>query len=454
MYVDTLRIENLRTFRTTEIALLHPARSQKELCETYPTISEVLYPNINLILGNNGTGKSTFLKALALACLGPVVSSVNPDRLVRREPKAPRATKRKIKTVKGALADLPSTRAIVKGIFVPNAQDCMPKSIKQVQSVIRIDRTESFEEARYLARVKTPSGKRVPRAPKEWHPIYSAESDAMFFVGYGANRRSEDKERFDPSARKSASHARARRVMSLFDETYSLVPFAAWLPSLAANNKGRFTQVIRLLKAIVGDDHWTFTGEVEAGEYLFQRGDQLVPFPALSDGYRAFYGWLSDLLYHVCMTASRGKKLVDNSGIVMIDEIDLHLHPSWQMEVLPRLSTQLPNIQFIVTSHSPLVVGSIQWVNLIILTPGDGQSSTLERREIPVHGLDADQVLVTPFFGLDSSRSDAQSVHLKNLSTLAGEGDRKAASQLLRELSQGSEAAKPRRPAAAASTKS
>jgi energy-coupling factor transporter ATP-binding protein EcfA2 len=415
MYVDTIRIENFRTFRFAEIELLHPGRTRQELKKAFP-IHEVLYPNINLILGNNGTGKSTFLKALALTCLGPVVTQVKPDRLVRREPGAPAALKRPLATAKGRVPDLPSTRAIIKAGFIPNLQDHMAKSVKRIDSRIRIDRTDTFEEAKYLEKVK-----------KEWHPIFSESSDAMFFVGYGANRRSEDKERFDPSARKGASHARARRVMSLFDDTYSLVPLTAWLPRVHAVNKGRYTQVMRLLQRIVGEGHWTFTGEMERGEYLFKRGNQLVPFPALSDGYRAFYGWLGDLLYHVCETASRGKKLVDNSGIVMIDEIDLHLHPSWQMEVLPRLSKELPNIQFIATTHSPLVVGSLQWVNLVVLEPGDAQSSTLVRKNIPVHGLDADQVLVTAFFGLGTTRATAQAVHLKTLSTRAGEGDRKAA---------------------------
>ena len=209
---------------------------------------------------------------------------------------------------------------------------------------------------------------------------------------------------------------------------------------MEAKDKTRYTQVAQLLQSIVGEGHWTFTGEMENGEYLFQRGDQKVPYPALSDGYRAFYGWLGDLLHHVCETATPGKTMVQNQGMVMIDEIDLHLHPSWQMEVLPRLSKELPNIQFIVTSHSPLVVGSLQWVNLIVLEPGDAQSTTLLRKEIPVHGLDADQVLITAFFGLGSSRVGDKAARLKELSTRATEGDRQAASQLLREMSKGTEA--------------
>jgi predicted ATPase len=429
MYIDTIRIENFRTFRMAEIDLLHPQRTKRELTEKF-NLSPVLYPNINLILGNNGLGKSSFLMALALACLGPVVTEVRPNRFVRREPGASEMIKRDLKRVRGKVPDMPSTRSIIKGVFVPNRQDDVAKSVKRIDSRIRIDRRDAFEQSRYLDKVG-----------KEWHPIYNEDSDALFFVGYGANRRSEDKERFDPSTRRKSAVVRARRVMSLFDESYSLVPLAAWLPLVESKDKTRYAQVATLLRSIVGEGHWRFTGEMESGEYLFQRGDQKVPYPALSDGYRAFYGWLGDLLHHVCDTATPGKTMVQNQGMVMIDEIDLHLHPSWQMEVLPRLSKELPNIQFIVTSHSPLVVGSLQWVNLIVLEPADAQSTTLVRKEIPVHGLDADQVLVTPFFGLNTSRVGDKAARLKDLSSRASEGDRRAASQLLREMSQGSEVA-------------
>ena len=135
-----------------------------------------------------------------------------------------------------------------------------------------------------------------------------------------------------------------------------------------------------------------------------RNGDTTVPrwpqgaVPALSDGYRAFLGWVGDLLYHISVTCPPGKKLIDNRGIVMVDEIDLHLHPKWQMTILPTLARELPNIQFIVTSHSPLIVGSLEWMNILLMKAGANQSSEPARVEWAVHGLDADQVLLTDFF--------------------------------------------------------
>jgi len=274
---------------------------------------------------------------------------------------------------------------------------------------------------------------------ERWQLIYSSSSDAFFFVGYGATRRVERKERLDSAARQSSVFARAQRVQSLFEEAYSLIPMSAWLPQFKHSNPGRYKQVVNLVNRLMGKGHYTFTGEMEGEEFVSERRGLPVPFSALSDGYRAFLGWVGDLLYHVCMTCPSGKKLVDNRGIVMVDEIDLHLHPRWQMTVLPTLARTLPNIQFIVTSHSPLIVGSLEWMNIILMAPAPRQASTLKRIDWAIHGMDADQILLTDFFGLQSTRAEGKNRTLKALTLRAREGDAEAAVQLLDEMSRGLE---------------
>jgi hypothetical protein len=230
--------------------------------------------------------------------------------------------------------------------------------------------------------------------------------------------------------------------MGLFEEDYTLRPLNTWLPRYAASSRlrGRYVQVVNLINALVGKGGWKFTGKQdEEGEYLFGEGGSDVPFPALSDGYRAFLGWVGDLLFHVCETCPSGKKLRENRGIAMIDEIDLHLHPKWQMTVLQTLARALPNIQFIVTSHSPLVVGSLEWMNIIVMRPGPRHSSQAERIESAVHGLDADQVLVTDYFGMPSTRAPGKARQLKELTLRARNGDTDAARELLQQMSRGLE---------------
>jgi hypothetical protein len=159
-----------------------------------------------------------------------------------------------------------------------------------------------------------------------------------------------------------------------------------------------------------------------------------VAFNAMSDGYRQYIGWISDLLYHVCTGLLSGKKLVENRGIVLIDEIDLHLHPDWQRTVIGRMSETLPNLQFILTSHSPIVVGTLYKENVFVFEEDASGASVARPVQTEVHGLNADQVLTSSAFGLRSSRAPEFVAELKKMSTRAQKGDRNAESQFHRML--------------------
>src|SRR5690348_17444441 len=83
------------------------------------------------------------------------------------------------------------------------------------------------------------------------------------------------------------------------------------------------------------------------------------------------------------------------------------------MTILPTLAKTLPNIQFIVTSHSPLIVGSLEWMNIILMASGKQRCTEAKRVKWAVHGLDADQVLLTDFFGLSSTRAPGKEKEIR-----------------------------------------
>ncbi|CAN2042739.1 putative ATPase AAA-type core domain-containing protein [Candidatus Magnetomoraceae bacterium gMMP-15] len=96
-----------------------------------------------------------------------------------------------------------------------------------------------------------------------------------------------------------------------------------------------------------------------------------IPLEAMSDGFKSLFVWLFDMIIRAW---EKGVDLNDNkniTGIVMIDEIDNHLHPGWQRTLLPALEKIFPNIQFIITSHSPFTVQSMQTNNIILLSSKD-----------------------------------------------------------------------------------
>ncbi len=415
MYIKSIRIENLRTFTKSEVRFAYPGEPEDA------GRPRAKLPNVNLLLGDNGSGKSTLLQAIALAALGPLAdhAGIFPHSLVRDV-----GTKRGKKDQEG----------VIEATFQlhpqdsPNKKSAPPPESGEVQSMVRI--LKRWESEKIFVR--------EPYEPV-WEPIFSSKNDAFFFTGYGATRRVEPGESLDVGARESRSSTRAQRVLGLFEDSYSLIPLTYWLPQLKRGNPGRYKQVVNLVNRLMGRGHYQFQAELDRGDYLFRKGANQVRFQALSDGYRAFLGWVADLLYHVCYSCPSGKKLVANQGIVMVDEIDLHLHPKWQMKVIPTLAKALPNLQFILTSHSPLVAGSLEWMNVIRMHAAPGMRTVAKRIEESICGLDADQILLSEFFGLTSTRAAAMDRRLGELTKRARQGDHEAAKQLLIEMSQGME---------------
>ncbi|MBT9584235.1 AAA family ATPase [bacterium] len=87
---------------------------------------------------------------------------------------------------------------------------------------------------------------------------------------------------------------------------------------------------------------------------------EVVPFEQLSDGYRNMVALVADIAWRACvLNPHLGAEVAETvSGTVLIDEIDLHLHPRWQRRVLVDLKSAFPNLQFVVTTHSPQVLAT------------------------------------------------------------------------------------------------
>lgn len=198
-------------------------------------------------------------------------------------------------------------------------------------------------------------------------------------------------------------------------------------------NPGRYKQVKNPLNRLLPEGA-TFSGESRKGEYLFEINGVKVPFGALSDGYRAYIGWIADLLYHICMGTPSGAKLVDNRGIVLVDEIDLHLHPEWQRSVISTVSQALPNPQFIFSSHSPIVAGPLEKENIFVMETESNGASAVRQYDERIYGLNAEQVLLSSYFNLKTTRAEPFVDELQELSRKAGKGDLKAALAYMEKL--------------------
>jgi predicted ATP-binding protein involved in virulence len=112
-------------------------------------------------------------------------------------------------------------------------------------------------------------------------------------------------------------------------------------------------------------------------------------FENLSDGQRAVVGLVADIARRMCLLNPQlGQDVTTKTpGVVLIDELDMHLHPKWQRIITKGLQAAFPTLQFIVASHSPQVLGELQPDQIILLRP-DGTSHPQVS-----YGLDSSQVL-------------------------------------------------------------
>ncbi|WP_150048162.1 AAA family ATPase [Methylomonas rhizoryzae] len=96
-------------------------------------------------------------------------------------------------------------------------------------------------------------------------------------------------------------------------------------------------------------------------ETEIQGKTQPIPFHLLSDGYRNMIGMVADIAYRMATLNPQleADVIKQTEGIVLIDEIDLHLHPKWQREVVGRLLNTFPKVQFVASSHSPFIIQSL-----------------------------------------------------------------------------------------------
>jgi predicted ATP-binding protein involved in virulence len=122
-------------------------------------------------------------------------------------------------------------------------------------------------------------------------------------------------------------------------------------------------------------------------------------------------------------------------GIVLVDEIDLLLHPSWQRVVVPAVARMFPHIQFLLTTHSPIVTGTLEARNIVVARDDDASGeSRLGEVEAEVHGLNAEQVLLSSYFDLVSTRAPDVAADLAELARLAVAGDESARRRYLAAL--------------------
>lgn len=176
---------------------------------------------------------------------------------------------------------------------------------------------------------------------------------------------------------KSISEIGTQMLDDIFSSVVALTDAEDWLLQtyLASKNgvpkaQKRFDLICTILVEILPDvknftvdsDHIKFTNFVVAHTDFGE-----IPLKNLGYGYQSITAWIVDLAKRMVERYPDSENPLREPAIVLVDELELHLHPEWQRTIISFLSKHFPRTQFIVTTHSPLIVQSFEKVNLVVL---------------------------------------------------------------------------------------
>lgn len=389
MYISKVILKNIRGFENLEFELKR---------------ADGTYAGWTVFTGDNGSGKSTLLKAIAIGLTGKdTARALQPSfhRWVREGAPEQKATIQ-LEIVRcseddaisdsgrNPVAGFPAKIILKNGGKETSLQTAIPD--KKPKNYSTPDRT-----------------------------IWSSDANGWFSCGYGPFRRVFGA---SPEAARQMVAPSTERFVTMFQEAASLAEVDQWLRNLKhkeLEDKSAGKEQLELLMGILQDDlmpNQITVDRVDSdGLWLKDRNGVRLSWGEMSDGYRAALALLADILRHlinaygVSGLAERGpdgKHFIKRSGVVLVDEIDAHLHPEWQREIGFWLRRHFPHIQFLVTSHSPIICQAADDNGLFVLRePGsDALPRALTSEEYRhVIASRPNTILLGPAFGLQNTWS-------------------------------------------------
>lgn len=445
MKIRKLHIKNLRLIDDLELDFVDPRTGEAR--------------NWTVIVAENGRGKSSVLQSIALAAAGKTLATSLAGGQI------PSFSDRRVDTPGameiGAEFELPDVNGL--GFKAPPPRECPGGGHDETRlsSYLRLSPGGStlvgqswYGPLPERWSDEQPDGGSAERPPPTIEdPLDSVRERVRpwwFVVGYGIDRRL----RIEPQKRRFPESV--QRLGSLFwpDEpegisfanrnTYPKLAskFVTLLNKVLRSHPALTPMIQRLeLRGAFGASAQDIA-EKEKIELELPGGTRLkLPGNFLSHGYQSTLAWLADLVGQylldfiqsgVPFKTSNPKKL---SGLVLIDELDLFLHPKWQIDFIEALAETFPNLQFIATTHSPLLISKLRPDQVIVLdfdergaigaiefdgdprlmTATDLYRALFDIEDVPPDDALYDKVFRYESLARDRRRSDAQDAEVRAL---------------------------------------
>lgn len=332
MWIEELNIENIKGFEKISLNFSNKKEPVKWIT----------------LLGENGGGKSTVLQSIGLLLAGP--ENVNkllpvPYGWVRQEGTPGKLTIRihQGENDPGTYGEKKESKSFSYTYFITGSTNT------SIRNKLYTEPTILENPERRLSWLK--------------QNALTSKGKGWFAAGYGAFRRLTRESRvIIPTI---TSQERHNNFTTQFKEDEALSSFEQWMVYLDyriakgedLNKKIAEKQLDIAVKAInkILPEGVKFDSVSIDGKIIFDVKGIKVSTISLSDGYRSILALMGDLIWRLLDHFPESKDPLKEEGVVLIDELDIHLHPVWQRNIAMLLREQFPNIQFIVATHSPMI---------------------------------------------------------------------------------------------------
>jgi predicted ATP-binding protein involved in virulence len=343
----------------------------------YEKLDIEFHPSFNILLGVNGTGKTAILEAIRIA-IGSLFIELDK---IESKIYSPYILKDDVRLHNG---EMQYEVRIDSSVEVEEYLN--PESYKEIAWGRFVERYGG------TTRYDTPNG--IKAVSKEIQSIIrNSETKTIPLVAYySTDRYKKEKTGAGLEAYGSRLHGYYNALDSLTNISFFLNIYKTeTLWELQHNQKSEILASVNNAVMVCVSDCKRIYHDVKKDELTIQlKNDELIPYHMLSDGVRSVLAMVMELAFRCYLLNPhlKEKAAEQTNGIVLIDELDLHLHPEWQKKIANDLMKAFPFIQFIVTTHAPLVVGSIK----------EGEIFNISNREVyefPLqYGRDANSILI------------------------------------------------------------
>lgn len=355
MQIDKIGIKNFKLFVENEFSF---------------------HPRFNLLVGMNGSGKTSLLRAIAVALGGWAHAYINNSENHRP------ISDDEIREIQ---IDQRFDKTKLTSITASGTATIIDRYLAEKKGSVNWSRSRRENETETKL-----SGNIEYEGYKKIYPVSfeTLGNDALSFIEtggkfglplfafYECDRLWLTKEAFNVEQVAQAQYSRFDAYLDCFHTGASHKQLGEWLlkNELASFQKKSETPVLQSIRAaarmaLEGCTDLRFDFD-EARVMVEFEGGQLKPFDHLSDGQRTMLGLFCDLARRAAILNPHyaGEASLKTEGVVLVDELDLHLHPRWQRKIISGLRALFPNIQFICTTHSPFLIQSLGDGRLISLS--------------------------------------------------------------------------------------